>query len=101
MGIHTVFWDNVIGWLAMQHVSFDLPKNEWLRIMAAARQTWPDDKLSNAEILRRCVVLGVPCLQYLSPESSRQFVAIYRNYQPPFDGAARLTTPIEPEGDHP
>ena len=83
----------------MYHVSFDLPKDEWLRIMATVRKTWPDQKLSDAELLRRCVVLGVRTLQYLSPESARQFVAIYRNYQPPFDGAARLTIPDEPGGD--
>ena len=75
----------------MQHLTFNLPKQEWLRIAAAAHQTWPDDKLSNAEILRRCVILGVRTLPYLSPESARQFVAIYRNYQPPFDGDRRLT----------
>jgi hypothetical protein len=40
-------------------------------------------------------------LRYLSPESAKQFVAIYRNYQPPFDGAVHLPLPDEPEGDHP
>ena len=36
----------------MYHVSFDLPKDEWLRIMATVRKTWPDEKLSDAELLR-------------------------------------------------
>lgn len=81
------------------HVSFDLPKAQWSRIMAEERKTWPADEVSNAEILRRCVILGVRTLPYLSPESARQFVAIYRDYQPPFDGAARLTTHAESESD--
>ena len=82
----------------MYQVSFGLPKNEWQRIIRTARQTWPDEKLSNAELLRRCIILGIRTLPYLSPESARQFVAIYRNYQPPFDADRRLTIPSEPEG---
>jgi len=53
--------------------------------------------------MRNCcaVILGVRTLQYLSPESARQFVDIYRNYQPPIDGDRRLTIHDAPEGDHP
>ena len=83
----------------MQHLTFNVPTLEWLRIAAAAHQTWPDEKLSNAELLRRCVILGVRTLRYLSPEPARQFVAIYRNYQPPIDGDRRLITHAESEGD--
>ena len=85
----------------MYHVRFDFPKQRWQRIIAAARQTWPDERLSDAELLRGCVILGVRTLQYLSPESARQFVAIYRNYPPPIDGDRRLTIHDAPEGDHP
>jgi hypothetical protein len=62
---------------------------------------WPYERLTNAELLRRCVILGVRTLRYLSPESAKQFVAIYRDYQPPFDGAEHLTIPDRPEGDYP
>ena len=82
----------------MYQVSFGLPKTEWQRIMATLRQTWPDERLSDAELLRRCVILGIRTLPYLSPESARQFVSIYRNYQPPFDGNPRLTIHAEAEG---
>jgi hypothetical protein len=85
----------------MSRVSFDLPEQQWQRIIAEARQTWSNERLSDAELLRRCVILGVRCLAYLSPESARQFVAIYRNYQPPFDSAVDLPLPDEPEDDHP
>jgi hypothetical protein len=47
------------------------------------------------------MILGVRTLHYLSPESAKQFVAIYHNYEPPFDGAAHLIVPDEPEPDHP
>ena len=81
-------------------MSFGLPKQVWQRIMATLRQTLPDERLSDAELARRCMILGIRTLPYLSPESAKQFVSIHRNYQPPFDGAARPTTPSEAEGDH-
>ena len=49
----------------MQHLTFNLHKQEWLRIAAVAHQTWPDDKLSKcgnpAPVcnLRAAVLIGV------------------------------------------
>ena len=37
----------------MYRLSFELPEQEWLRIAAEARHTWPDERLSTAELLRR------------------------------------------------
>ena len=65
------------------------------------KRLWPDERLTNAELFRRCVILGVSTLRYFSPEAATQFVAIYRNYQPPFDGVSRATIPDRGEGDHP
>jgi hypothetical protein len=59
-------------------VSVNLTSNEWHRIRQVTDQQWPNQRLSRAEILRRCALAGLDLLRNLQP---RDQARLQRDYQ--------------------